>query len=160
MENLVYTFLDHFGLEYEVVKHPAVYTVEEADRYIEGKEGGRTKSLFLTNRKKTQFYLVIIEDSKRLDMNHLGLLLGTKGVRFASSESLMQKMSLTPGSVSIFGLLHNEEKDIKVYIDKTLLSYQCLTFHPNTNTKTIFVNTQDLLSLIEEIGFTYEVLSL
>lgn len=64
----VYEKLNELHIPYEVVEHPAVYTTDEADAYIEGREGVRTKSLFLTNKKKTAFYLLVMDEAKRLDI--------------------------------------------------------------------------------------------
>lgn len=62
MDKLVFESLADLGMDYIVVEHPPALTTEEADRYIEGLEGVRTKSMFLTNKKKTAFYLLIMDD--------------------------------------------------------------------------------------------------
>ena len=146
--------LQELGITFDVVEHPPVFTTEQADSYIEGMEGVRTKSMFLTNRKKTQYYLLIMDDKKRLDM------VGANRIRMASADSLAEKMNLSAGTVSPFGLLNNAEKDIQVYFDKDILSEEIMTFHPNTNEKTIFIKTQDLFRFLDSIGFTYEFLTL
>ena len=61
--------LEELGISFDVVEHPPAFTTEQADSYIEGLEGVRTKSMFLTNKKKTQFYLLIMDDKKPLDMD-------------------------------------------------------------------------------------------
>ncbi|EGS8055561.1 prolyl-tRNA synthetase associated domain-containing protein, partial [Enterococcus faecalis] len=98
-----------------MVDHPPALTTEEADSFIEGIEGVRTKSMFLTNKKKMAYYLLIMDDQKRLDMNKLKEITGEKRIKLASKESLMEKMKLPAGVVSIFDLLNNDEKDIHVY---------------------------------------------
>ena len=116
--------LEELGISFDVVEHPPAFTTEQADSYIEGLEGVRTKSMFLTNKKKAQFYLLIMDDKKP------------------------------------FGLLNNEAKDIRVCFDKDIVSEEIMTFHPNTNEKTIFIKTQDLLRFLEAVGFHYEILTL
>lgn len=160
MENTVFASLEELGIAYDVVDHPPARTTEEADRYIEGLEGVRTKSMFLTNKKKTVYYLLIMDDNKQLDMDQFRDLVGANRIRMASSESLMEKIHLPAGVVSIFGLLNNVDKDIQVYFDQTILTEEILTFHPNVNTKTIFVKTKEVLRFVEELGFTYQVLEL
>ncbi|HEL1584836.1 TPA: prolyl-tRNA synthetase associated domain-containing protein [Streptococcus suis] len=160
MEKSVFATLEELGIAYDVVDHPPALTTEEADSYIEGLEGVRTKSMFLTNKKKTAFYLLIMDDQKQLDMDQFRDLVGANRIRMASSESLMEKMHLPAGVVSVFGLLHNVDKDIQVFFDKEILSEPILTFHPNVNTKTIFVKTKEVLRFVEELGFTYQVLEL
>ena len=152
--------LQELGITFDVVEYPPVFTTEQADSYIEGMEGVRTKSIFLTNRKKTQYYLLIMDDKKRLDMDDFKVQVGADRIRMASLDSLAEKMTLPAGTVSPFGLVNNEEKDILVYFDKDIVSEDIMTFHPNTNEKTIFIKTQDLFRFLESIGFTYGVLIL
>ena len=152
--------LQELGITYDVVEHPPVLTTEQADSYIEGLEGVRTKSMFLTNKKKTQYYLLIMDDQKLLDMEDFKEQVGANRIRMASAESLAEKMQLPAGTVSPFGLLNNPEKDIRVYFDKDIVSEEIMTFHPNTNEKTIFIKTQDLFRFLESISFNYEILTL
>ncbi|WP_042274346.1 prolyl-tRNA synthetase associated domain-containing protein [[Clostridium] dakarense] len=157
---LVYETLKNMNITYDIVEHPPVFTTEEADSYIEGMEGVRTKSLFLNNKKKTAYYLLIMDDSKQLDMNRFKEIVGEKQLSFSSSERLMEKVSLQPGAVSIFGLINNKEKDIKVFLDKEILSERLMSFHPNDNTKTIFISTEDMYKFIKDIGYEYNVVEI
>ena len=116
--------------------------------------------MFLTNKKKTQYYLLIMDDQKSLDMDDFKEQVGANRIRMASAESLAEKMQLPAGTVSPFGLLNNEEKDILVYFDQDIVSEEIMTFHPNTNEKTIFIKTQDLFRFLESIDFNYEILTL
>ena len=152
--------LQELGITYNVVDHPPVFTTEQADSYIKDLEGVRTKSMFLTNKKKTQYYLLIMDDKKRLDMDDFKVQVGADRIRMASLDSLAEKMNLPAGTVSPFGLLNNEEKDIHVYFDKDIVSEDVMTFHPNTNEKTIFIKIQDLFRFLKSIGFTYDILIL
>lgn len=152
--------LQELGIAFDVVEHPPAFTTEQADSYIEGMEGVRAKSMFLTNRKKTQYYLLIMDDKKRLDMDDFKVQVGADRIRMASLESLAEKMNLPAGTVSPFGLLNNEEKDIQVYFDKEIINEERMTFHPNTNEKTIFISTQDLFKFLQDLGYSYQVLEL
>ncbi len=156
----VYEALKSMGISYDIVEHPPALTTEEADSYIEGKEGVRTKTLFLCNRKRTAFFLVIMDDRKQLDMKKLAKILGERSISFVSPDRLMEKMSLPAGVVSLFGLLNNEERDIKVYLDREMLSEKIMTFHPNDNSKTAFISTEDMYKFIEELGYEYHVVEL
>ena len=152
--------LHELQIPFENVEHPPALTTEQADEFIEGKEGVRTKTMFLTNKKKTAFYMLIMDDAKRLDMDEFKELVQTNKIRMASSDSLMEKMNLPPGVVSPFGLLFNEDQDIKVYFDKEIMDEPIMTFHPNTNEKTLFLKTEDLLKYLEAIGYEYEIVEL
>ena len=136
--------LNELGIPFQIVEHEPVLTTEQADRFIEGIEGVRTKTMFLTNKKKRNFYLVIMDDAKRLDMDVFKEIVEEKQIKMASAETLNDKMMLPPGVVSPFGLLNNKDKDIHVYFDQEIVSEERMCFHPNTNEKTIFVNTEEV----------------
>ena len=157
---LVYDSLKKMNIPYEVIEHPPVLTTDEADKYIVGKEGVRTKSLFLTNKKKNEYYLVITESAKRLNMKELAVTLNEERLSFASPQRLMKKMALTPGRVSIFGLLNNAEHDIHVYFDRQILSERLISYHPNDNTKTIFITIEDMYKFLTAIGYEYTSIDL
>lgn len=156
----VFDKLESLDIEYQVVEHEAALTTEMADKFIEGIEGVRTKTMFLTNKKKTAWFLVIMDDNKRMDMEHFGELAGTKRIKMASEDSLYEKMMLPPGVVSPFGLLNNADHDIEVYIDKEIIDEKRMSFHPNTNTMTLFLDTTDLLKYLEDIGYQAHVVEL
>ena len=136
--------LNELGILFQIVEHESVLTTEQADRFIEGIEGVRTKTMFLTNKKKRNFYLVIIDDAKRLDMDVFKEIVEENRIKMASAETLNDKMMLLPGTVSPFGLLNNRDKDIQVYF----------------NQKTIFIKTEDLFSLLKAIGYEPHVIEL
>lgn len=142
------------------MEHEPALTTEQADSSIEGIESVRTKTMFLTNKKKTEFYLLIMDDKKRLDMDKFKEIVASKQIKMASEKSLFEKMMLPPGIVSPFGLLNNEDKDIKVYIDKEIEGEERMCFHPNTNEKTIFLKTSDLLKFIESIDYIVNIVEI
>ena len=152
--------LDALKIGFEVVKHKPALTTEQANHFIEGVEGVRTKTMFLTDKKKRNFYLVIMDDSKRMDMKRFSEIVQTKRIKMASSESLYEKMHLPPGVVSPFGLLNNTDNDIRVYIDKEIMSEQRMSFHPNTNEKTLFLKTNDLVKYLESLGYEVHIIEM
>lgn len=152
--------LNELEIDFKIVDHPPVTTTELADKYIEGHDGVRTKSMFLTDRKKKNFYLVILDDYKRLDMDRFKDIVGEKKVKMASENSLMEKMKLPAGTVSPFGLLNNEDHDIKFFMDKEIADEEIMTFHPNTNDKTLFLKTKDLYKYLDNIGYEVNIIEL
>lgn len=160
MFNKVMDKLNELCIKVQIVEHEPALTTEQADKFIEGIEGVRTKTMFLTNRKKKNFYLVIMDDAKRLDMDKFKGITEEKQIKIASAESLAEKMKLVPGVVSPFGLLNNDDKDIKVYIDKEITTQDRMSFHPNTNEKTIFINTTDLIKYLNNIGYELKIIEL
>ena len=81
-------------IPYKIVEHLASHSTEESDQYIEGHEGCRSKTLVLANKKSTQFYMVIMDDSKRVEMNKLGEILGVNRLHFVSEERLESMLGL------------------------------------------------------------------
>lgn len=153
-------FLDEMKIEYQIVHHPVAHTTEEADSFIEGIDGVRTKTMFLTNKKKKEFYLLVMDDSKQLDFHQFEELTGAKRPKMANDDLLAQKLGLAPGIVSIFGLLNNEDHDVKIYFDKDILSEARMSFHPNINTSTIFVASNDVLQFVKNLDYDYQILEL
>ena len=152
--------LSELAIPYETIFHPPAFTTEEANQYIEGKEGVRTKSLFLTNRKKTAYYLLIMDDAKRLDIGKFRGRVEGKRLSFASPIHLMEKLGVEPGTVSIFGIMNNQEKDVQIYFDADIITEEIMSFHPNFNEITLFLKTSDILRFIEELGYTYHTVTL
>lgn len=155
----VFDFLDKINIKYEIVNHPAALTTEEADKYVEGKEGVLSKTMFMSGKKDRNFYLFVMDDSKRMDLKKINEIVDDK-LHFGKEEYLIEKMNLMPGTVSIFGLLNNKEHDIKVYIDKDILNEKRITFHPNVNTSTIFISIDDMFKFLNEIGYDYKIVDL
>ncbi len=138
-------------IEYQLFSHPAVFTVEESRDHRPPVECGETKNLFLRNRRGDRHYLVVIEADKQLDLKRLGEQLGEK-VGFASPERLQKYLNLTPGSVSPFGLINDENNEVVLVVDKRLLKEERIACHPNDNTYTIVLNTSDWQKAMEYLG--------
>ena len=153
-------YLNTLGIQFKIVEHEPAYTTEEADKYIEGHDGVRTKTMFICNKKKTNYYMIIMDDSKRLDMNKFKEIVSEKQMKMASEESLKEKLGIKPGMVSPFGLLNNDEKDVKIYMDKEIITEEIMTFHPNDNTKTLFITTKDLFKYLENIGYELNIIEI
>ena len=152
--------LDRLEIKYGMVDHPAAETTEEADKYIEGHDGVRTKTMFLKG-KKHHFYLVIMDDKKPLNFKEFEELTGAKRVSMARPADLKEQLGLHAGVVSPFGLMNNDDHNIQVYFDKDMLAESpVLTFHPNINTHTIFIKTADLFNFIKEQGYEPETIDL
>lgn len=152
--------LNKLNITVEVVEHEPAVTIELADKFIEGIEGVRTKTLLFTNKKTPEAYLLVMDDGKRIDMKKFKAIVGSKHISMASEEALFEKMKLTPGVVSPFGLLNNEDGNIKVYIDKEIMSEERMSFHPNTNEKTLFIPSEDIVKFIGSIGYEVEIIEL
>ena len=155
----VKNFLDNLNIKYDIVNHPAVFTTNEADKYIEGMDGVPSKTMFLAGKKDKNFYLFVLNDTKRLDIKKLNNLIGDK-LHFGKEDDLKQKMNLVPGMVSIFGLLNNKDHDIKVFVDKAITHENKITFHPNDNTATMFISVNDMFKFLNTLDYKYEIIDM
>lgn len=156
----VYDYLDNLDIKYEIVNHREVFTTKEADECIKDKIGVRTKTMFIYNQNKTHFYLLILDEQRLVDFKALQELLKEKKLKFASEEYLDKKLGLKSGSISIFGLLNNQDKDIKVLFDKSSVSDIPLTFHPNINTATIFIKFDDIIKFLDSLKVSYSIIEM
>lgn len=140
----VYAALTSLGIRFECFEHPPVFTTDDVEKHWRDLPGTPVKNLFLRNKKGNRHYLVIVGVEKRVDLQQLVKVIGDDRLSFGSAERLMDKLGLTPGSVSPFGLLHPGSRDVEVIIDAPLRGAQSLLFHPNINTATVTISSADL----------------
>jgi len=159
MEPALKKYLEKHKIEYIEHKHVAVFTVEESkNQKIRMPEVFHTKNLFLKDQNKN-FFLVCMNAYKTLNLKALKeKLKAKKKLSFASPEQLKQHLNLTPGSVSIFGLIHS--KDVKLILDKELWQAENAGFHPNINTSTLELSHENLEKFIESLECEKEILEL
>ncbi|GAK31516.1 prolyl-tRNA synthetase [Weissella oryzae SG25] len=146
-------------IPYEIVEHPASHSTAESDSYIVGHEGSRSKSLVLANKKSTQFYMLIMDDDREVNMEEMGERLDVKRLHLASEQRLQDMLGLTPGIVSFFGLAGTNYDNFHIYFDRSMLEQnKIITFHPNDNTKTIFFAMDDCFKILDAFGYAYEII--
>ena len=148
----IYKILDDLGVTYEKHAHEPFFTCEQADKLYKRLDGGHSKNLFLRNRKGDKHYLVVLESKKRLDLRNFGEKIGETKLSMASPERLEKHLGLTPGSVSRFGLINDENHEVRVVVDNDLLQYERLYYHPNVNTVTLGIAKDDFLKFLEWTG--------
>ncbi|MEO6213307.1 MAG: prolyl-tRNA synthetase associated domain-containing protein [Vicinamibacterales bacterium] len=148
----VFDALDRLGISYEAYEHPAVFTSQDADQYWSGIGGTAVKNLFLRNKKGDREYLVVLGIEKRADLKQLVRIIGDDRFSFGSAGRLMHTLGLTPGSVSPFGLLHENSRAVQVVIDADLRAADRLIFHPNINTASVTISFADLERFLSTTG--------
>jgi Ala-tRNA(Pro) deacylase len=151
-EEKVYTTLDDLGIAYETHTHPPVYTVEEANQHWADIEGSHTKNIFLRNKKGSKHYLVIVEHAKKIDIKALQRKIMASTLSFASERRLQKYLGLSQGSVSAFGIINDENNEVEVVVDKDLLQQDKINFHPNVNTATVTISTEDFKKFLDQSG--------
>ncbi len=148
----VYQFLKDNNIQYEVTEHPAVYNMEEMDN-LHLPYPYSAKNLFVRDDKKANYYLITVKEEKRVNLKEFRKQNGTRNLSFASENDLIDILRLTPGSVTPFGLLNDKEQKVKFYIDEDLLSGDgMIGIHPNENTATVWLKTEDLIKILKENG--------
>ncbi len=147
----VYALLNERGIEYEAIEHEAVYNMEEADALeLPHREAG-TKNLVIRDDKKRNYYVVSIPEHDRLDLKGLREKLGSRPLKFAQDNELMDLMGLIPGQVTPFGTLNDTEHKVKVLISDYFKG-GLMDAHPNDNTATIILKADDVVEVLKSFG--------
>ena len=150
----VYDFLDSLGINYQRIDHEAAMTMEaceEIDRTLsEGEENSVAicKNLFLCNRQETEFYLVLIPGDKPFKTKYLSAQIGSSRLSFAKPEYMEKYLDITPGSVSVLGLMNDHEKKVRLLIDEDVLKDEYFGCHPCINTSSLKIRMEDLTEKI------------
>ena len=144
--------LDRLGIETTRIDHEAVFTVAESKELRGTISGHHTKNLFLKD-KKGRIFLVSAEAHARIDLKRLHERIGASGrLSFGSAELLMEKLGVTPGSVTAFAVINDRAGDVTMVLDATLASGEDVNFHPLINTATLRVSRDDLLAFFRNTG--------
>ena len=140
-----YALLDSLGLEYRRVDHEHADTIEACEQ-VEGLlECKICKNLFLTNRQQTDFYLLIMPGEKPFKTKLLSKQIGSARLSFASAEHMEKYLDITPGSVSILGLMNDKGGAVRLLVDRDLLNEEYFGCHPCINTSSLRLKTSDVL---------------
>lgn len=155
-ESELYTYFDELGITYTTKRHPALYTVEEGRALKTSMPGGHTKNLFMKDKDET-IVLISAHAESVLPLNKLHKQIGTRRLSFASPELMKEILGVTPGSVTAFALVNDLRKRVKFVVDKTLMEYEILNFHPLDNTATTAISRTDFTRFIEATGHSIQI---
>lgn len=148
----VYDYLTNHGIDYHVVEHGAVYNMEELAKLELPHGDVIAKNLFLRDDKHN-YYLITVKGDKRVDLKEFRRDNGTRRLSFADEKDMMDVLSLTPGSVTPLGLLNDKEHKVIFFLDGEFLTHPALIgMHPNDNTATVWLKTEELIAIIKEHG--------
>ena len=157
----VYQLLTERGIWHEITEHPAVYNMEEMAAVDLPYPEADGKNLFVRDDKKRQYYLITVRGDKRVDLKAFRQANGTRPLSFASAEDLQAKLGLLPGAVTPLGALNDREGQVEVFLDQDFLAPPGLIgVHPNDNTATLWLRTEDLIALLRDHGTVVHVVSL
>ena len=131
-----YDFLDSLGVAYQRIDHEAAMTMEAC------------KNLFLCNRQETSFYLLMIPGDKKFKTKELSSQIGSARLSFAKDTYMEEFLDITPGSMSVLGLMNDKENRVQLLIDEDVLRGKYIGCHPCINTSSLRLRTEDLLQKI------------
>lgn len=142
--------LDGLAIAYSVHHHPPLRTVEDSKALRGDLPGGHCKNLFLRDKKGRMWLVVTLED-RAVDLKALGALLSAR-LSFGSADRLLAALGVLPGAVTPFAMINDTERSVTIVIDRALLAFERLNYHPLVNTMTIGVSPADLLRFLADRG--------
>ena len=158
-----YRFLDEIGVEFDRTDHPdepatSMEVCAEIDAILDVRI---CKNLFLCNRQKTNFYLLIMPGDKTFKTKELSGQLGISRLSFADEEHMKEYLDLLPGSVSVLGLMNDPDQKVRLVIDEDVLKEELFGCHPCMNTSSIRFRTKDLTGkILPALSRTYDIVHL
>ncbi|MCI9140532.1 MAG: DUF21 domain-containing protein [Lachnospiraceae bacterium] len=143
-----YDFLEQLHIPFFRVDHEPMATIEDSHSIDDILQTKMCKNLFLCNAKKNQFYLLLMPGDKRFKTKDLSSQLNISRLSFADETYMKEYLKLTAGSVSILGLMHDEENKVRLLIDKDVLKDEYIACHPCNNTTSLKIKTKDVLEKV------------
>ena len=149
----IYTLLSSRKIWHEVTEHKAVFNMAEVAEIALPYPEADAKNLFIRDDKKRNYYLITVKGDKRADLKAFRRQNNTRPLTFASDQEMMDILGLIPGAVTPLGLLNDQEHKVTFWLDQSFLEGEGrIGVHPNDNTATVWLKTEDLLRLLRENG--------
>ena len=143
-----YDLLDSLGIAYQRIDHEPAMTMEACAAIDAALNATICKNLLLCNRQCTDFYLLMIPGNKVFKTSALSKQIGSSRLSFAAPEYMEQFLDITPGSVSVLGLMNDKEKRVQLLIDEDVAKGEFFGCHPCINTSSLRIATADLMEKI------------
>ena len=143
-----YDLLDALGIEYDRIDHEAAMTMEVCEEIDKALEATICKNLFLCNRQQTDFYLLMIPGDKQFKTKDISAQIGSSRLSFATAEFMEELLDITPGSVSVLGLMNDKDGRVRLLIDEDVLKGEYIGCHPCVNTSSLKIRTDDMMDKI------------
>ena len=144
----VYDLLDSLGIEYQRIDHEAAMTMEACAAIDAVLDATICKNLLLCNRQCTAFYLLMLPGSKPFKTSVLSKQIGSSRLSFADAEYMERFLDITPGSVSVMGLMNDHDHHVQLLMDEDILRGEFFGCHPCINTSSLRLRTRDLMEKI------------
>lgn len=147
-ELMVYELLERLNIPYERIDHREANTMEACQAVDEALQGAVIcKNLFLCNRQRTEFYLLMMPGNKAFKTRELSAQIGSSRLSFGEAVYMERFLHTSPGSVSVMGLMHDTERRVRLLMDRDILEGEFFGCHPCMNTSSIRLRMRDLLDI-------------
>ena len=143
----VYDFLDSLGIEYFRTDHEEANTMEVCNEIDKVLGTLICKNLFLCNRQKTDFYLLMMPGDKPFKTKDITKQLGCSRLSFADSEAMLEYLDIKPGAVSIMGLMNDKDNKVRLVMDRSVVEEDTIGCHPCVSTSSLKIKTDDILNV-------------
>ena len=143
-----YDLLDRLCVPYQRIDHETTMTMEACQAVDAVLDAAICKNLLLCNRQQTAFYLLMLPGDKAFKTSVLSKEIGSSRLSFAPGEFMEQFLDITPGSLSVLGLMNDKENRVELLIDADILESECFGCHPCINTASLRIATKDLMEKI------------
>lgn len=140
-----YDLLDELEIPYERIDHDKAMTIDACEVIDERLGATICKNLFLCNSKKDRYYLLMLPGDKRFQTKVISKQIGESRLSFAKEDAMERLLDITPGSVSIMGLMNDKAKEVTLLLDRDLLETEHIGCHPCINTASLRLKTKDIL---------------
>lgn len=147
-EKRVYDFLDSLLIEYLRIDHEEANTMEACKEIDEALQATVCKNLFLCNTQKTKFYLLMMPGDKKFKTKDISTQINSPRLSFAPPEYMEKYLDITPGSVSVLGLMNDKDNQVKLLVDEEVVKGEYIGCHPCINTSSLKIKTKDMVEII------------
>lgn len=156
-----YDFLDNLGIEYLRTDHDAAATMEVCNEIDKILEVTICKNLFLCNKQKTKFYLLMMPGDKKFKTKELSKQINSARLSFADPEDMLKYLDIEPGSVSVMGLMNDKENAVQLLVDEDVKKDEYIGCHPCINTSSLKIKAEDIFDkFLPAVGHEPEVVHL
>ncbi len=160
-ETRTYDLLDSLGIDYKRTDHERTDTMEACNAVDEILGVVICKNLFLCNRQKTAFYLLMMPGDKKFKTKELSAQINSARLSFAQPEDMLKYLDIEPGAVSIMGLMNDEDRAVQLLIDEDVLKDEYLGCHPCVNTSSLKIRVDDVIKkFLPAVGHDYRTVHL
>ena len=147
-EERVYDLLDQLNIDYQRIDHEEANTMEICLEIEKTLKSTICKNLFLVNSNKSQYYLLMLKENKKFKTKMISKQINSSRLSFGSDEKMLEYLDITPGSVSLLGLMNDHDFKVQLLMDKDLLQDEYLGCHPCINTSSLRIKMKDVFEKI------------